>query len=56
MTFNVVAESMADDSILIDVQDLGGAPVQVDDGLGLIEDKCRFVETVDYAAAQSFFC
>ena len=48
MIFNVIAKSMTDDSILIDVQDLGGAPIQVDDGLGLIKDERRLVKTVDY--------
>ena len=48
MIFNVIAESMTDDSILIDVQDLGGGPIQVDDCVGLIEDERRLVKTVDY--------
>ena len=48
MIFNVIAESMTDYSIAIDVQYLGGAPIQVDDSLGLIEDERRLVKTVDY--------
>ena len=45
---NIIAELMTDDSIPIDVQDLRGSLIQVDDDLGLVKDERRFVKTIDY--------
>ena len=47
LVFNVVAELMTDYSIAIDVQYLGGGPIQVDDPVRLIEDHCGLIETID---------